>query len=59
MKSAQNCGRIIFMVGEGDVMGTRHHDCIAELHRKRICLGRGKLISPGRSAVTNCAAFVL
>lgn len=59
MKSAQNSGRIIFMAGEGDVMRTRHHDCTAELHRRRICMGRGKLIYPRRSAVTNYAAFVL
>lgn len=50
MKSAQNCGRIIFIAGEGDVMRTRHHDCIADRHGRRICMDRGKLIYPGRSA---------
>lgn len=25
-------------------MRTCHHDCTAELHRRRICMGRGKLI---------------
>lgn len=57
MKSAWVYGRIIFMARESDVIRTHHHECIAELHGRRICMGRGKLIYPRRSTITNYIAF--
>lgn len=57
MKSAQGCGRIIFMAGESDVIRMSHHDCVAEVPRRRICMGREKLIYPRRFIVTNYIAF--
>lgn len=45
------------MSGERDMIRTRHHDCIAELHGRRIFIGKGKLIHLRISATANCIAF--
>lgn len=45
------------MSGESDTIRTRHHDCIAELHRRRIHTGKGKFIHLRISATANHVAF--